>query len=139
MHDAYWTTAHAADQDDPLARAVAGRRVLVMANGRVELPGDVPPIVVDDAGRWIAIRPHPLSYGLLFRPELKPGMIEDMIVEADRPVPTNVAELLDEARLRWEETQATTDRVVAALVEALDLMQERHKPPVFSLKAVSGE
>jgi GMP synthase-like glutamine amidotransferase len=140
-HDAYWTTAHApaGAAADPLARAVAGRRVLVMANGRVELPDDVPPVVVDDAGRWIAVRPSPSSYGLLLRPELKPGMIEDIIMEDERPLPADIDALLDEARLRWDEMQATTDRVVAALVEALDLMQERRKPPVFPLKAVRGD
>jgi len=139
-HAAYWTTAHpAGDPADPLARAVAGRRVLVMANGRVELPDGVAPVLVDDRGRWIAIRPTRSSYGLLFRPELKPGMIEDMIMEDDRPVPAGIGELLEEARARWDEMQATTDRVVAALVETLDLMQERRKPPVFALKAVRGE
>lgn len=140
-HDAYWTTAHAtaAGRGDPVAQAVDGRRVLVMANGSVALPAGVDPIATDDAGRWIAIRPDPLAYGLLFRPELKPGMIEDMVMEADRPVPEHIGALIEEARARWAETQATTDRVVAALVAALDLMQERRKMPVFTLKNVSGE
>ena len=137
-HDAYWAEAHAtaAGRDDPLARAVDGRRVLVMANGSVALPDSIAPIVVDDAGRWLAIRPAPLAYGALFRPELKPGMIEDMVMEEGRPVPENIGELLDEARARWEEMQDTTARVVAALVEALDLMQERRKMPVFGLRPV---
>lgn len=141
VHDAYWTVAHAttAGQDDPLARAVDGRRVLVMANGSVALPDDVAPIVVDDRGRWIGIRPGPLAYGLAFRPELKPGMIEDMIMEEGRPVPDDIGMLLDEARARWDETQETTARVAAALVEALDLMQERRKMPVFGLRPVKGE
>ena len=135
LHDAYWTTARAtmAGRDDPLAQAVDGRRVLVMANGRVDLPGHVAPIVVDDAGRWIAIRPVALSYGLLFRPELKPGMIEDMVMEEERPVPESIGELLDEARARWDDMQQTTDRVVVALVKALDLMHERRKMPVFTM------
>jgi GMP synthase-like glutamine amidotransferase len=139
-HDARWTTARAttAGRDDPLARAVDGRRVLVMANGSVELPGVVAPIVVDDAGRWLAIRPVPLAYGLAFRPELKPGMIEDMIMEEGRPVPEHIGTLLEEARERWAETQATTAGIVAALVEALDLMQERRKMPVFGLRPVEG-
>ena len=137
-HDAYWTDAHAtaAGRDDPLARAVDGRRVLVMANGSVALPDAVAPILVDDAGRWLAIRPAPLAYGTVFRPELKPGMIEDMIMEEGRPVPENIGALLEEARTRWEETQETTARVVAALVEALDLMHERRKHPVFGLRPV---
>jgi GMP synthase-like glutamine amidotransferase len=135
FHDAYWTTAHATEAGgaDPLAQAVDGRRVLVMANGRVELPARVAPLVVDDAGRWIAVRPDPLTVGMLFRPELKPGMIEDMIMEEDRPVPDAIGELLDEARARWGEMQETTDRVVAALVASLDLMRERRKMPVFTM------
>ena len=139
-HAAYWTVAHATDagRTDPLGRAVDGRDVLVMTNGRVDLPPGLAPLVVDDQGRWLAIRPAPLAYGLAFRPELKPGMIEDLIMEDDRPVPENIGSLLDQARARWDATQETTARVVAALVEALDLMQERRKMPVFGLKAVKG-
>lgn len=135
FHDAYWTTAHATESGraDPVAQAVDGRRVLVMANGRVDLPPRVAPIAVDDAGRWIAIRPDPLTVGMLFRPELKPGMIEDMVMEEDRPVPDAIGELLQEARDRWGETQETTERVVAALVDSLDLMRERRKMPVFTI------
>jgi hypothetical protein len=80
----------------------------------------------------------PLAYGLAFRPELKPGMIEDMIMEEGRPVPEHIGTLLEEARERWAETQATTAGIVAALVEALDLMQERRKMPVFGLRPVEG-
>ena len=54
-------------------------------------------------------------------------------------MPEHIGMLLDEARARWADTQETTARVVAALVEALDLMQERRKMPVFSLKSVRGE
>ncbi|MCU0896046.1 MAG: hypothetical protein MUC55_00940 [Burkholderiales bacterium] len=135
FHDAYWTTAHATagGRSDPLAQAVDGRRVLVMANGRVELSAGMVPIVVDDEGRWIAIRPDPLTVGMLFRPELKPGMIEDMVMEEDRPVPDSIGELLEEARARWGELQETADRVVVALVNSLDLMHERRKMPVFSM------
>jgi GMP synthase-like glutamine amidotransferase len=140
-HDAYWTVARAteAGRNDPVARAIDGRHVLVMVNGAVDLPAGLAPLAVSDDGRWLAIRPSPLAYGLAFRPELKPGMIEDMIMEDDRPVPECITLLLDEARARWADTQETTARVVAALVEALDLMQERRKMPVFSLKSVRGE
>jgi len=140
-HDAHWTTAHAVPEarTDPLAAAIDGREVLVMANGRVELPAHVAPVAVDDAGRWLAIRPDPLTYGLLFRPELKPGMIEDMVMEADRPVPENIGELIEQARAKWETTQETVDRVMVALVSALDLMQERRKMPVFTLREVRSE
>jgi hypothetical protein len=65
-------------------------------------------------------------------------MIEDMIMEDERPVPENIGSLLEEARARWGDTQETTARVVAALVEALDLMQARRKMPVFGLKPVQG-
>lgn len=136
--DAYWTTAHAtaAGRDDPLAQAVDGRSVLVMANGTVRLPAGMEPIVVGDDGRWIAFRPDPLAYGVLFRPEMKPGMIEDMIMEDGRPLPEHIGELLDQARELWDEMQVTTDRVLAALVRALDLASERRKPPVFAINPV---
>lgn len=140
LHRAYWTTAHATGvgKGDPLGSAIDGRAVLVMANGRVELPNGCPPVAVDDDGEWIAVREGTL-YGLLFRPEHKPGMLEDMIMEENRPLPDNIGALLDEARQRWPESQRTADRVVAALVSALDLMRERRKPPVFSLRAVRGK
>jgi GMP synthase (glutamine-hydrolysing) len=135
FHRAYWTTAHATEtgKADPLGSAIDGRAVLVMANGRVELPNGCLPVAVGDDGEWIAVREEGL-YGLLFRPEHKPGMLEDMILEEGRPLPDNIGALLDEARQRWLESQRTTDLVVAALVSALDLMRERHKPPVFSLR-----
>ncbi|MBI4191232.1 MAG: GMP synthase [Betaproteobacteria bacterium] len=141
LHDAYWTTAHAteAGRTDPVARAVDGRRVLVMANGRVELPAAMTPIVADDAGRWIAINSDALIYGLLFRPELKPGMLEDMIMEEGRPIPDDIGDLLAEARSEWRETQYTSVAVLTALVQALDLMRERRKMPVFALNPVSGK
>lgn len=136
FHNAYWTTAHVteAGRGDALAEAVDGRKVFVMYNGRVELPAGMEPILVDDDGRWLAIRPDELTYGLLFRPELKPGMIEDMIMEAERDVPDNIGELLASARENWGEMQELNDQVIVALVKELDLMQERRKPPVFSLR-----
>lgn len=138
QHTAYWTIARktTAGEQDPLAIAVDGHKVLVLYNGSVTLPSGMEPIVVDDAGNWLAIRSDELSYGMLFRPELKPGMIEDMVMEARRPLPENIAELLTEARQNWEETRLVTDKVVVALVSALDLMQERRKMPVFSLNVV---
>jgi GMP synthase (glutamine-hydrolysing) len=141
LHDAYWTTAHAtaAGRSDPLAEAIDGREVLVMANGRVDLPSHLEPIAVDDAGRWIALRPDALTYALLLRPELKPGMIEDMVMEEDRPVPDHIGELIEFARTHWDETQQTIDSVMVALVQALDLMGERKKMPVFMLKPVQGD
>lgn len=137
-HTAYWTIARKtkAGEGDPVAEAVDGKRVLVMYNGRVDLPKGMEPIVVDEAGNWIGVRPDELTYGLLFRPEAKPGMIEDMIMEEDRPLPDNIGELLEEARQHWNETQTLTSEVVHALVVALDLMHERRKMPVFSLNVV---
>lgn len=136
FHRSYWTTAHAteAGKDDPLAQAVDGRRVLIMSNGRVTLPEGMEPLVVDDAGEWLAIRPDELTYGMLLRPELKPGMIEDMIMEEDRDTPDDIGELLETARAEWDGMQTMTDQVVVALVKGLDLMHERRKAPVFSLK-----
>lgn len=136
LHNAYWSTAHAtvAGKNDALAQAVNGRRVLVMYNGSAQLPAGLEPIVVDDAGHWLVIRPNPLCYGMLFRPELKPGMLEDIVMEAKREVPPNMGELLSTAREEWDNMQRTTDLVLVALVKELNLMQERHKPPVFNLK-----
>jgi len=134
-HNAYWTTAHKtpAGDNDALAEAVDGKRVLVFCNGSASLPDNIEPIVVDDDGNWLAIRPDSMSYGILFRPELKPGMIEDMVMEAGRDTPDNIGELLTTARQEWVETQKTTDQIIMALVKSLDLMKERHKAPVFKL------
>ncbi|MDP2164677.1 MAG: hypothetical protein Q8K21_10760 [Hydrogenophaga sp.] len=138
---AYWTTARktAAGRDDPFADAVDGRKVLVMVEGRVDLPPDLEPVLTDEAGEWIAVRTGKTAYGMLFRPELKPGMVEDMIMEEGRPLPDNISEVLEETRAQWSESQHTTDLVIAALVTALDLMQERRKMPVFKLNPVGGE
>ena len=136
MHTAKFVTARktAAGEGDELAEAMDGRKVLVMYNGSVELPDDVEPILVDDDGNWLAIHPQQSTYGLLFRPEMKPGMLEDIIMEADHNPPEHIGELLGEARMEWGGMQETTDLVVVALVKECDLMQERHKMPVFSLK-----
>ncbi len=133
--NAYWTTARktAAGAQDPLAAAVDGREVLVMYNGRVDLPQGLDPILTDDDGRWLAVRPDATSYGVLFRPEMKPGMIEDMIMEDNRPLPDHIGDLLQQARERWPAMQQTTAQIALALVTALDLMTERRKMPVFSL------
>lgn len=138
---AYWTTARktAAGADDPLATAVDGRKVLVMVEGRVDLPPGVEPVLTDDAGEWIAVRSGDLAYSMLFRPELKPGMVEDMIMEEGRPLPDDITGVLEEARAQWSESQRTTDLVIAALVSALDLMRERRKMPVFKLNPVGSE
>lgn len=134
---ACWTTAHAtaAGAADPLAQAIDGRRVLVAASGRVRLPQGIEPLAVDEAGEWIAWR-RDHAYALLFRPEMTPGMIEDTIMEEGRPLPDDIGEVLEQARVLWPEFSETTDRVIAALVTGLDLMQERHKPPVFSIRVV---
>jgi GMP synthase-like glutamine amidotransferase len=133
---ASFVTAHktGAGEGDALAEAVDGRRVLVLVHGRVDLPEGLEPILVDEKGDWLAVRPDDLTYGLLFRPEMKPGMLEDIIMEARHNPPPNIGELLGEARMEWRGMQETTNRVVAGLVTELGLMQERHKMPVFSLK-----
>ena len=133
LHDAYFTTAHGVDADDPLARAIEGQRVLVMVNGRAELDASLRPVALDEHGRWIAFRTPSPGYGLLFRPELKPGMLEDMVLEEEREVPQDMGRLIETAREEWGALQATTERVTVALVAALDLMRERRKAPVFRL------
>jgi len=132
-HDARFATARALVPDDPVARAIDGRRVLVMANGRAELGPGLEPVVADEAGRWLAFRTGELGYGLLFRPELKPGMLEDMVMEDERPLPEHIGTLIEQAREEWPSMQDTAGRVAAALVAALGLMDERTKPPVFRI------
>lgn len=135
FHTAYWTTARKtpAGENDALANAVDGKKVLVMYNGSCELPKNIEPILVDDEGRWLAIKPDDLTYAMLFRPELKPGMLEDMVMEANRKTPDNIGELLVTARNEWIETQKTTDSIIIALVQSLELMKERHKAPIFKI------
>lgn len=137
---AYWTTARATDAGaaDAVARAIDGRSVLVAASGRTGLPEGMVPLATDDEGRWILLR-RDEAYGLLFRPEMTPGMIEDTIMEEGRPLPGDIGAVLARARELWPEFRETTDRVIAALVSELDLMQERRKPPVFRIQAVSGD
>lgn len=136
MYRAGFVTAHktAAGTGDALAEALDGQRVLVMVNGRVDLPEGLEPTLVDDDGQWLAVRPDALTYGLLFRPEMKPGMLEDIIMEAKHNPPPQIGELLTEARSEWGAMQATTNLVVVGLVTELSLMQERRKMPVFNLK-----
>jgi GMP synthase-like glutamine amidotransferase len=135
-HTAGWTTANIteAGRGDPVAEALHGRRVLSLYEGDAKLPQGIEPILLADDGRWLGIRPDTGSYGLLFRPELKPGMIEDMIMEANRDLPDNIGELLAEARELWPDMQGLTDDFIVALVKSLNLMTERRKAPVFSLK-----
>ena len=132
-HDARFALAHALVADDPVARAIDGCSVLVMANGRAELGAGLEPVAADEDGRWLAFRTRELGYGLLFRPELKPGMLEDMVMEDERPLPEDIGALIDAARERWPQMQDTTDRVAAGLVSALGLMDERAKAPVFRI------
>jgi GMP synthase-like glutamine amidotransferase len=136
-HRAGWTVARktAAGAGDPLAEAVDGARVLVMANGGVDAPAGAEVLLEDEAGGWIALR-RGAAYGLLFRPELKPGTIEDMIMEEGRPLPEDIGALLATARAEWPAYRLLAERAVAALVAALDLMRERRKPPVIALRAV---
>lgn len=111
------------------------RRVLAiqMANGSARLSGEIVPILAAEEGECIGFRIGTLTYGILFRPELKPGMLEDMAMEEGRPVPDAFGELIEAARALWGDMEETTARVAAALVEALGLMDERRKMPVFPL------
>ena len=140
QHDARFAQASALVGDDPVARAVDGRRVLVISHGRAELPAGsqtgLHPTVADQEGRWIAFRAGQFSYGLLFRPELNTGMLEDMVMEEGRDVPDNIAELIAEARERWGESQVLAARVFAALASELGLMQERAEPTFIPVRAV---
>jgi len=119
----------AAGEGDDLAEAMDGKEVFLWHAGSVTLPEGIEPTLVDDAGNWLAFRPHPKAYGLLFRPEIKPGIIEDMAME-DRPHPDNLGDLLSYAREAWGAgtMQAVTDASVVALVKQLALMQPHAKP-----------
>jgi GMP synthase (glutamine-hydrolysing) len=132
-HDARFALARALVAGDPVARAIDGRRVLVLANGSAELGPGLEPVAADEEGRWLAFRAPEAGYGLLFRPELKPGMLEDMVMEDERPLPHDIGELIEAAREQWPAMQETADRVAAALVSALGLMDERPKAPVFRI------
>lgn len=133
--DAYFTRAVALEGDDPVARAVHGRRVLVLVNGRAELGAGQTPVVADEAGRWIAFRSEAPGYGLLFRPELRPGMLEDMVMEEDREMPGDIGALIETAREHWPELEETGTGVMMALVGALGLMDERPKSRIIPIVA----
>lgn len=132
---AEFVTAHktAAGEGDALAEAMDGEEVLVLVNGSVDLPEGMEPMLVDDEGNWLAIRTGEQSYGVIFRPEVKPGMLEDIIMEDDHNPPDNIGELLTEARAKWGNMQRVTDKFVVGLVQSVNLMQERRKMPVFKL------
>jgi GMP synthase-like glutamine amidotransferase len=114
----------AAGEGDSLAEALDGSEVFLWHAGSVTLPEGMEPTLVDDDGNWLAFRPTPKTYALLFRPEIKPGIIEDMAME-DRPHPDGLGDLLRYARESWGEgrMQAVVDKVVVALVKDLELMQ----------------
>ncbi|KPV41108.1 hypothetical protein AN478_04160 [Thiohalorhabdus denitrificans] len=114
----------AAGEGDALAEELDGMEVFLWHAGSVSLPEGMEPTLVDDEGNWLAFRPHRRAYALLFRPEAKPGMVEDMVME-DRPCPDGVGSLLEYSRESWGagRMQAVTDKVVVALVKELDLMQ----------------
>ncbi len=134
---ARWTTAQptAEGRDDPLAQAIAGRPLLVAGHGRCALPDGVAPLAVDEEGRWLLFRCD-LAVGMMCRPELTPGMIEDMIMEDGRELPEDISDTLTLARQLSASHRETTDRLLAALVSTLDLMRERRKPPVFTIQAL---
>lgn len=124
-----------AGRGDPVAEALDGKTVLVWHAGNVGLPPDTPATVVDDNGRWLACRPGPKAYAMRFRPEIKPGIIEDMVMEGQE-VPDNVGDILRQSQELWGQgvMQAVTDQVVVGLVSELGLMREQaRKRPVFAL------
>lgn len=132
---AYWTKAAIteAGKGEPLAEYLDGQEVLVWAPAEAELPPGLEPTLRDSDGRWIAFKSEN-SLGMLFRPEMKPGLIEDMIMEDGQLLPENVGEILAETREKWPTMQSQTDHVLVALVKSMQLMHEHRKPPVFSLK-----
>lgn len=137
-----FVTGHvtSAGQGDPVAEAVDGRTLLVWHAGDAELPPDTEATVVDDDGRWLAFRAGPKAYAMRFRPEIKPGIIEDMVMEGQE-VPDNVGDILRGCQELWAQgaMQAVTDDVLVALVSELGLMREQaRKRPVFALTPGPG-
>lgn len=133
--DARLATVRALDAGDPLAAALEGRRVLVMAGGSASLPEGAKAVASDESGQTLAFRTSSGGYGLQFRPELKPGMLEDMVMEEDRPLPENMGGLLEAVRAEWPALEASSARAVAALVAAQGLMDERRRRPVIDIVA----
>jgi GMP synthase-like glutamine amidotransferase len=128
-----------AGRADPLGAALDGRSVLVAAAGAVELATGSVALLADENGEWIAAKTGAYSYALLCRPELTPGMLEDMAMEEGRELPEDFGELIRRARAEWAELRRAADAAIAALVAALELMRERRKPPVFALNPVERE
>lgn len=128
------TTARGAD--DPVAAAADGRQVLLMHAGAVRLPAGVEPLLTTPAGDWLLARPDPTSYAMLPRFEMKPGMLEDMAMEEGRDMPEHIGGLIEEARARWDATEALARRLVAALIVELNLMHEHAKPAVIPVRVV---
>lgn len=135
-----FTTAHKteAGAGDPLAEAMDGKEVCLWHAGSATLPAGVAPLLVDDEGRWLAFRPHAKAYGLLFRPEIKPGILEDMLLEG-RNLPDDVSAILEHARTAFAQgrTQEVVDAVMVALVSELALMQPHARDdPGFDFQVV---
>jgi GMP synthase-like glutamine amidotransferase len=124
---------------DPLAAAIDGEPVLVFHRAQVVLPPLMASLADDGNGNWLLARADATTYALLFRPEHKPGMLEDLVMESDAEYPVNMAELIDQARNRWDASERLASKVVSALVQALDLMRERKKPPVIALRSIAPD
>lgn len=141
VEDARWVTAQVtpAGQGDDVAAALAGARVLSMHAGEVALPQNVPALVTDADGRWLLARPDPLTCAVAFRPDVKPAILEDIVMEGGRECPRGMEAALAEARATHESNLRVTLRVVAALVRALDLMTERRKPPIIPIRAAGSD
>lgn len=127
-------TAVAVDEDDPLARAVNGRRVLVMHDGSCDVPPAAKVVVADEDGGWLAFRTQPPGYGLLFRPEFE-ARYAGRHGDGRRPAPDGG---LRRVRARGARGLARTGGGRAsgsrcAVITALGLMDERAKPRVIPI------
>jgi GMP synthase (glutamine-hydrolysing) len=92
-----------------------GRPLPVTYDGDVELPGALDPILVDKQGHRTAVRPDPLTCGLLSRPGMTPGMLEDVIMEAKHNPPSHIGELPADARMGWPRMQETAVLVLKSV------------------------
>lgn len=121
-----------------LAGAMEGEIVLSLHRGQVCLPGSAEVLARDESGDWLIARADPATYALRFRPEVKPGMLEDMVMEGSGDLPDHFADLIADAKVRWSDTESRAQRLFAALVSTLDLMRERPKPSVIPVRVAKA-
>jgi GMP synthase-like glutamine amidotransferase len=131
-------TCPRAHGDSQLADSVDGVPVLTLHRGQVQLPDAVKVLATSAYGDWLIACVDPTTYALLLRPEMKPGMLEDLVMEDADALPEHFGDLIAQTKVHWPDMQTLSQRVLAALVGTLDLMRERDKPSVIPVRVVKG-